>query len=138
MVSRFGMRPLSTRSLQTLSSLSIAFWLIAFAQGGHPPLWSLMTYMIIAFLCLGVLFGNLPALAMEPLGHIAGIGAAVVATLSSFLSLLLGTLIGQSYNNTILPLIGGFAVLSGTSLLMMLWVDKAGGNRMAIAQSQSP
>ncbi len=85
-----------------------------------------MAYMIIAFLCIGVLFGNLPALAMEPLGHIAGTGSAVVMTLSTFLSLLLGTFIGQSYNNTILPLIGGFAVLSGASLLMMLWVDRAG------------
>ncbi len=126
LVLRIGMRPLSTRSLQTLTSLSTAFWLIAFAQGGHPPLWSLMAYMIIAFLCIGVLFGNLPALAMEPLGHIAGTGSAVVMTLSTFLSLLLGTFIGQSYNNTILPLIGGFAVLSGASLLMMLWVDRAG------------
>ena len=129
LVLRLGMRPLSIRALQILAPLSTAFWLIAFLQGGHPPLWSLITYLIFAFLCIGVLLGNLPALAMEPLGHMAGTGSAVVMTLSTFLSLLLGTLIGQSYNNTILPLVGGFALLGGASLFIMRWIDGAGSNQ---------
>ncbi len=57
--------------------------------------------------------------AMEPLGHLAGIGAAIVGSLSTLISMLLGTLIGQNYNNTIFPLVIGMAVLSGLSILVV-------------------
>ena len=60
---------------------------------------------------------------MEPLGHIAGVGAAVVGSLSTFISLCLGTFIGQSYNGTVLPLIGGFAIFSIMAILVMRWVN---------------
>lgn len=120
---RYGMRFLSLSALLTLGGLSLIFWPIAYGWVGQPPLWALMIYFLLSFFCIGLLFGNLNALAMEPLGHIAGTGAAVVGSLSTFISLLLGTLIGQSYNGTILPLVGGFALLSTTAVGVMRWVD---------------
>ena len=123
LVIRYGMRLLSTWALLTISLLSIVFWLIAFTLNGHPPLWATMLYLLISFFGVGILFGNLNALAMEPLGHIAGVGAAVVGSLSTFISLLLGTWIGQSYDGTVLPLVTGFAILSLVSLMMMRWVE---------------
>ena len=84
-------------------------------------LWSFMAYMMLAFFCVGILFGNLNSLAMEPLGHIAGVGAAVVASLSLTISALLGAWIGQSYDGTVLPLVGGFALLSMLALLTVYW-----------------
>lgn len=123
LVMRYGMRLLSFSALVTLSGLSLLFWAIAYSLAGQPPLWALMIYFLMSFFCIGILFGNLNALAMEPLGHIAGVGAAVVGSLSTFISLLLGTLIGQSYNGTILPLVGGFALLSAASVVMMRWAE---------------
>lgn len=67
--------------------------------------------------------GNLNALAMQPLGHMAGVGASVVGTLSTLISVPFGILIGQSYNHTILPLIAGFAIFSVLALLVMRWVS---------------
>jgi DHA1 family bicyclomycin/chloramphenicol resistance-like MFS transporter len=124
LVMRYGMRPLSMWALLTVGALSITFWVIAYALAGQPPLWALMIYFLMSFFCIGILFGNLNALAMEPLGHIAGVGAAVVGSLSILISLLLGTLIGQSYDGTILPLVGGFAILSVTSLATMWWTEQ--------------
>jgi len=123
LVTQYGMRALTGRALQTLGGLSLAFFAIAYGLGGQPPLWALMTYFLISFFCIGMLFGNLNALAMETLGHIAGVGAAVVGSLSTFMAVLLGLLIGQSYNGTVLPLVGGFAILSATSLLVMRWTE---------------
>lgn len=123
LVMRYGMRFLSLSALLTLSGLSLIFWPMAYRLAGQPPLWALMAYFLLSFFCIGLLFGNLNALAMEPLGHIAGMGAAVVGSLSTFISLLLGTLIGQSYNGTILPLVGGFAILSTAAVGVMRWVD---------------
>ena len=76
-----------------------------------------MTYLMVAFFGIGLLFGNLNALAMQPLGHIAGTGASVVGATSMLISLVLGTWIGQSYNGTVLPLVVGFAVLSAFSII---------------------
>ena len=122
MVMRFGMYPLSFLALKSIAALSVIFLVITVINAVQPPLWSLTCYFMLTFFGLGILFGNLNALAMEPLGHIAGVGAAVVGSLSTFISLFLGTVIGQSYNGTVLPLIGGFAIFSITAILVMRWV----------------
>ena len=127
LVMRFGMRRLSAIALILLSIFAVVFLLIAYLLSGHPPLWSLMTYLLASFFCLGLLFGNFNALAMEPLGHIAGVAAAVIASITTFISLVLGALIGQSYNGTILPLVGGFACLGIAALLVMGWIEKGPG-----------
>ncbi len=123
LVLRFGMRALSFRALQSIIALSVIVLGIAVITTGRPPLWSLTLYFLLTFFGVGILFANLNALAMEPLGHIAGVGAAVVGSLSTFISLLLGTLIGQSYNGTVLPLIGGFAIFSIIAIGVMRWVE---------------
>ena len=82
-----------------------------------------MGFLMVTFFFIGILFGNMNALAMEPLGHVASIGAAVVGALSTLLSTLLGTVIGQSYDGTIYPLVIGLAILGALSLGMARWAD---------------
>ena len=125
LVVRYGMRALSWSALIVSSSLSLLFFVFAFTQGGSPALWTFMIYMMATFFCTGILFGNLNSLAMEPLGHIAGVGAAVVGSLSLIIAALLGAFIGQRYNGTVLPLVGGFALLGLASLAIMAWVRRS-------------
>ena len=125
LVMRFGMRALIGRAMLSLAVTSVGFWGFAFLYAGSPPLWSTMAYLLAIFFAIGILFGNLNSLAMEPLGHVAGIGSALVGSISTLISVPLGILIGHSYNGTILPLIGGFAVLGALSLLVMRWVESA-------------
>jgi len=120
-----GMRPLVVRSLAALVTISTAFFVVSSMLAGQPPLWALMAYLMLVFFCVGILFGNLNALAMEPLGHVAGTGAAVVGSFSTLISLLLGTIIGQSYDGTVLPLVGGFAVLSAAGGVVVWWTRHA-------------
>ncbi len=124
LVMRFGMRPLSGLALTALSGLSLAFFGIAWAAAGDPPLWALMAYLMTAFFCIGILFGNFNALAMDPLGHIAGVAASVIGSLTTFVSLALGTAIGQGYDGTVLPLVGGFAALGIASFAVMRWAER--------------
>jgi DHA1 family bicyclomycin/chloramphenicol resistance-like MFS transporter len=123
LVIRFGMRFLVSWSLMMIFGLSLVAFLIALLVAGQPPLWLFMTYLMLAFFCVGILFGNQNSLAMEPLGQMAGIGAAVVGSLSTLISMPLGTIIGQSYNGTILPLIVGLAVLTGLAILVVRWAE---------------
>ena len=124
LVMRHGMRPLSWAALLVMSVLSIAFFAIAALMGGNPPLWALMVYWLAAFFCLGLLFGNFNALAMEPMGHIAGVAAAVIGSITTVISVALGTAIAQAYDGTVLPLVGGFAVLGVAAAGTMHWTER--------------
>jgi len=124
LVMRFGMRLLSLRALWVLAGLSLLFLPFAWYTDGQPPLWVLMLYFMVTFFCLGLLFGNLNALAMEPLGQYAGMGASIVGALSMFMSVPLGAFIGQSYNGTVLPLVLGFTVLGGLSMVLLYWAEQ--------------
>ncbi len=123
LVVRFGMLVLTGTAIVSLAIVSLVFLLFSWALAGHPPLWTLMIYLIVLFFALGMLFGNLNALAMEPLGHVAGTGSAFIGSVSTLIAVVTGVLIGQSYNGTILPLVTGFAVLSLLSLIMMRWAE---------------
>jgi len=123
LVMRLGMRRLSRLALQAICLLSAGFFLLAWYYGGHPHLNWLMLYLLPLFFCFGLLFGNLNAMAMEPLGHIAGLGSAVIGSLATFLSAIFGSLVAGAYDGTVLPLVLGFGLLGGGSLSIMLWTE---------------
>ena len=63
-------------------------------------------------------------MAMQPLAHLAGIGAAAIGSFSTFMGMALGTLIGQAYNDTVIPLIAGMASLTIIARIIVLWAQK--------------
>jgi len=123
LVMRYGMRTLSHWALGVMGLSSAAFFGVSYQASGHPSLSALVGYLLVVLFCQGVLYGNMNALAMEPLGHIAGIGAAVVGALSMVISIAVGTVIGQAYDGTVLPLVAGFAVLGFAALATMRWTE---------------
>lgn len=125
-VERFGMRLLCAVSLRTAAALSVAFLPVVYLQGGHPPLWQLTGYLLIILFCTGMVFGNLNALAMQPLGHMTGVGASVVGSIATLISVPLGVFVGHSYDGGVLPLTLGFALLTLLALLTMRWAAAGG------------
>lgn len=123
LVMRFGMRALSKWALRIDCVLSLGFLVVAWLLDGHPPFWAFMTYMTCCFFCNGLLFGNYNARAMEPMGHIAGVAAAVSGSVSSLVALATGTPIGRAYNGTVIPLVAGFAILGLGALAATEWAE---------------
>lgn len=117
LVMRFGMRTLAlfaTSAITVLSALALPLFI---GQEGVPPLWLWMAYLLLTLFCVGLLFGNLNAMAMEPFGHIAGIASSMVGAVSTFIAVALGTLVAQQFNGTVLPVVIGFASLGGIALI---------------------
>ncbi|MEM7116319.1 MAG: multidrug effflux MFS transporter [Chloroflexota bacterium] len=131
LVLRYGMRRLTTTANTSLAILSILYLLYAYLQQGHPPLWTLIAYFLANFFAVGIMFGNLNSMAMEPLGHIAGVGSAVVGSLASFISIPIGAAIGRAFDGTVLPLIGGFAAMCVVTIFVMRWADSGGEGQLA-------
>ncbi len=123
-VMRLGMRFLTWRALFSITFLSGLFLVPVEMFDGVPPMWSFMVWLLVAFFAVGILFGNFNALAMEPLGHMAGLGAALVGSVSTLISLPLGWAVGHLFDNTIVPLVAGFAILGAVSLIVMWWTER--------------
>jgi DHA1 family bicyclomycin/chloramphenicol resistance-like MFS transporter len=119
LVMRYGMHLLSNRAVRAFTLIAGLFLLVAWRTNGQPPLAILMMGLVLLFFAMGMLFGNLNALAMEPLGHIAGIAASIIGSLSTLIAIPLGTLIGQGYDHTVLPLFGGFFILGLLATALM-------------------
>lgn len=127
LVMRLGMKMLTRLAITGVILTSSAFFIAASMMAGHPPFWALMLYLLLVFFFVGLLFGNLNALAMEPLGHMAGIAASAIGTVTTLMAVSLGASIGLLYNSTVLPLSGGFALLGTLSFAAMLWAERRKG-----------
>ncbi|NAS13666.1 multidrug effflux MFS transporter [Poritiphilus flavus] len=109
LVLRFGMLKLVTVSLIAYVLISLAYVLLFF-QGGNPPFWVLLTFFSLQFFAVGFLFGNLRALAMEPVGHIAGIAAAMTGCAATLMAVPISAYIGKFVTNTVYPMFMGFLI----------------------------
>lgn len=123
LVMRFGLSRLVRWALGVSVACSSVFFWVSHSASGQPPLGALLGFLLIVFFCQGVLFGNMSSLAMEPLGHVAGIGAAVVGALSMVISIAGGATLGQMYNGTVLPLVGAFGLFGLAALIALRWTE---------------
>lgn len=121
-VSRYGMRYMVRIALICLCVISFIFLALNFI---YPLTFILvMLFFSLSHFCVGIIFGNINALAMEPLGHIAGIGSSVIGSFSSLMAVPIGILIGYCYNGTVIPLVVGFLFVGLVSLVISAWVKK--------------
>ncbi len=124
LVIRHGMRKISITAVHLLACLALVLVLVAWSLDGVPPLWLFMSFFLSMFFCVGLLFGNLNALTMQPLGHIAGVGAAVVGFIATLISVPIGAAIGQAYDGTVMALSLGFLVFGAAALITMRWAQR--------------
>ena len=122
-VVRYGMKRLITLALIGYFATSLLY-IIFFFDGTNPGIIVLLAFFGIQFFCVGFLFGNLRALAMEPVGHIAGIGAAITGFLATMMAVPISTIIGRYVNDSALPLFIGFSICSFLSVLILLYLRK--------------
>ncbi|MDL5511392.1 multidrug effflux MFS transporter [Arenibacter sp. M-2] len=115
MVVKLGMRRLALISLTLFCTVSFVY-VGLFWNSHNPSLWILISFLTMQFFTLGFLFGNLRAIAMEPIGHIAGIGAAITGFVSTMIAIPIATYVGSYIQLTILPLFVGFLVCGSISL----------------------
>ena len=78
-----------------------------------------MRLQFMMHFCMGIIFGNLSVLAMQPLGRIAGLGASVMAAVSSLIAVILATLCGWFYDATLLPLALGYFTAGVVTLQLL-------------------
>ncbi|MGB3606175.1 MAG: multidrug effflux MFS transporter [Psychroserpens sp.] len=121
LVIRFGSFNIAFYATIAYATVSILYVLI-FHNGINPSIHVLVAFFLMQFFAVGFLFGNLRSLAMEPLGHIAGIGAAINGFVSTVMAVPIANFIGSFVKTSVLPLFMGFSVFGMLSLLVFLWL----------------
>jgi len=107
-------------SIFTVVFTIVPFIYVCFFLGeGNPSIYILLLFFGLQFFAIGFLFGNTRALAMEPIGHIAGIGAAINGFISTIMAVPIATFIGGYINETALPLFAGFFACGFIALMLI-------------------
>tara|TARA_R110001583_G_scaffold38726_2_gene124892 strand:+ start:882 stop:2126 length:1245 start_codon:yes stop_codon:yes gene_type:complete len=127
-VQRVGMLRCVIVALSVLLATSFILLLSTLYFDGVPPFGLFMGLGMIMFSCFGMVFGNVNAMAMEPLGKMAGLGSSVISSLSSFIAIVLSTLAGLFYHFTVTPLASGFVIFSVLALLMLRYGNQCQKN----------
>lgn len=122
LVGAFGMRRLSQFALLAFMLIS-SLW-FAFSLAGPVPFPLFITLFTLDMLAFGLLGSNFNALAMEPLGHVAGTASSVLGFTQTFGGGVIGTIIGQAYNGTVTPLAAGFCIVSILAFAMVFIAER--------------
>ena len=119
LVLRFGMRKLAFIALISFTTLSLGY-VALFWGTANPSVVILMLFLSLIFFCLGFIWGNMRSIAMEPIGHIAGIGAAITGFISTVVSIPIATFIGSFVTITVLPLFVGLGICGIVAIIIFV------------------
>ena len=123
-VERLGMRRITNWGFagvgvcSTLLLISNAIW------DGVPPFWLFFSLCFFNAFCFGSIFGNINAIAMEWLGRVAGLGSAVISSLSSFIAVGLSIPIGRLYDGSIFPVALAYLIAGLGGLILLKLADR--------------
>ena len=123
LVMRVGSRRMLLTALAAFTLLSLVHLTFALAFG--ETIWSFVLLQALTMACFGLIGANAGALAMAPLGHIAGTASALQGLITTTGGALIGFAIGQQFNGTTIPMVAGFAVCGGFALLIAAWANPA-------------
>lgn len=122
LVQRLGMRRLSHIALVGFTIVSAANLVLMATMGPVFPVF--FPLFVLAFAFFGMMGSNFNALAMEPLGEIAGTASAAYGFATTTLAGLIGGAIGRQFDGTVLPILAGFTVLGLAGLAIVLVTER--------------
>lgn len=117
LVVKYGMMKLVHLAMIGYVGTSVLY-VSLYANQPNPSIAILVAFFAVQFFCIGFLFGNLRALAMEPLGHIAGIGSALNGFISTIMAVPIADFIGGFVVDSVTPLFVGFSACGIISLIL--------------------
>jgi DHA1 family bicyclomycin/chloramphenicol resistance-like MFS transporter len=122
LVERLGTRKLSHGALLVLIAIGVIHSIVA--ATGHETLTTFIILQALQMGTVGLIGSNFSAMAMEPVGHIAGTAASIQGFIINAGGALVGVVIGQAFDGTTLPVALGFVLCGVISLAIVLIVER--------------
>jgi MFS transporter, DHA1 family, multidrug resistance protein len=121
-VERLGMRLISHTAL--LAFIAITGLHVLIATLGFEQLWTFVVFQAVTMGCFSLSVSNFGAMAMEPVGSVAGSAASLQGFITTFCGALVGAFIGKQFNGTTVPLAAGALCCGVVSLGFVLLAEK--------------
>lgn len=121
-VERIGPRRVAHTGLALFTLAALVHLAIVLTRGESLGLFIALQGLTMA--CFGLASANFGALAMQPLGHVAGTASSVQGTIGTIGGALLGLAVGQSFDGTLVPMVGSFAAFGALGLLILLATER--------------
>jgi MFS transporter, DHA1 family, multidrug resistance protein len=121
-VERLGMRLISHTAL--LLFIAVTGMHVLIAVLGLEQIWTFVVFQSLTMAAFSLSVSNFGAMAMEPMGSIAGIAASLQGFISTFSGALVGILIGEQFDGTTVPLAAGALCCGVISLGFVLLAEK--------------
>ena len=122
LVVKLGSRLISHTALIGFTLCGVIHSLVALS--GHETIWTFAVIQALTMFCFGFIAGNFGAMAMEPMGHIAGTAASVQGFISTILGASLGFGIGQQFDGSTVPMSLGFTLMGLLALSAVLFAER--------------
>jgi DHA1 family bicyclomycin/chloramphenicol resistance-like MFS transporter len=124
LVRRLGMRPLSHAGLSLFVVVAVGQVVAGLAYHGHPPLALFLSILAANQFLISFAMPNFNALALQPLGEIAGTASSFLGFYTTILGAFCGFLIGHAFDGSVLPIGIGYALLGGLALAVVAWTER--------------
>jgi DHA1 family bicyclomycin/chloramphenicol resistance-like MFS transporter len=120
MVVRLGMRRMVTSVLGAQIVASGIMTAACLTLSPDMLFFVFIGWVTTVFFMAGTTLGNINAIAMEPMGHVAGMAASVIAAAATVLGVAIAAPIGLAFDGTTLPLAVSVLLIVALSLAAML------------------
>ncbi|WP_439573477.1 multidrug effflux MFS transporter [Phreatobacter sp.] len=121
-VERYGMRRVSHTALMGYVVLTLVH--AGFALAGRETIWVFGLFQGASMFCFGLMVSNFGAMAMDPLGRIAGTASSVQGFVTTVGGAAIGFFIGQQFDGSATPTVIGFAACGLAALAMVLVAER--------------
>lgn len=118
---------LGTRRVSHMAMLCFVGFAAVHAAVAIAGYETLLTFTILQagmMFCFGLVGSNFNAMAMEPLGHIAGTGSSVQGFVTTIGGALIGFFVGQQFDGTVVPMTLGFVGCGLLCVVIVLITEK--------------
>ncbi|MBX9933643.1 MAG: multidrug effflux MFS transporter [Methylobacterium sp.] len=123
-VRRLGMRTLSHAGLSLFVLVGLAQVVLGLAYQGKPPLALFLLALSCNQFLISFAMPNFNALALQPLGEIAGTASSFLGFYTTILGAFCGFLIGHAFDGSVLPIGIGYAGLGALALAVVAWTER--------------
>jgi DHA1 family bicyclomycin/chloramphenicol resistance-like MFS transporter len=122
LVERLGMRLISHTAL--LAFIGVAALHLAVAAHGGEGMWTFVALQGVTMAAFSLAASNFGAMAMEPVGSVAGMGASLQGCISTGAAAIVAALIGHAYRGSIVPIPRGAVCCGLIALLCVLAAER--------------